>query len=35
MIKVCGKMPSKVRLEKKLGTSVDDRAIYYKILNFN
>ena len=34
MMKVCGKMLSKVRLEKILGTSVDERAIYYKILNF-
>ena len=34
MIKVCGKMPSEVRLEKNWGTSVDKRAIYYKILNF-
>ena len=34
MIKVCGKMPSKARLEKNWGTSVDERAIYYKILHF-
>ena len=30
MVKVCRKMPSKGRLEKKFGgTSVDERAIYY------
>ena len=33
-MKVCVKMPSEVRLEKKWGTSVDESAIYYKILNF-
>ena len=34
MMKVCGKMPRKVREEKNWGTSVDERVIYYKILNF-
>ena len=34
MIKVCGKMLSEVRLEKNWGTPVDERVIYYKILNF-
>ena len=34
MVKGCGKMPSKVRLEKNCGTSVDEKAIYYKILHF-
>ena len=29
-----GKMLSKARLEKNCGTSVTERAIYYKILNF-
>ena len=34
MMKVCGWMPSKMRLEKNWGTSVDERAIYCKILHF-
>ena len=34
MMEVCGQMLSEVRLEKNWGTSVDERAIYYKILNF-
>ena len=34
MVKVCGKMPSKVRLEKNWGTTVDERTIYYNIVNF-
>ena len=34
MMKACGKMLSKVRLEKNWGTSVNGRAIYYQILNF-
>ena len=34
MMKVCGKMPRKARLEKKWDRSVDEREIYYKILNF-
>ena len=34
MMKVCGEMPSKARLEKHWGTSVNERAINYKILNF-
>ena len=34
MMNVCRKMPSEVRLEKGWGTSVDERAIDYKILNF-
>ena len=33
--KAYGKMPNKVRLEKNWGTSVDEREIYYKILNFS
>ena len=33
-MKVCGKMASEARLEKNWGTSVDERAIYYKILIF-
>ena len=35
MMKVCGKMPSKVRLEKNWGTSVNERAIYCKILSLS
>ena len=31
---ICGKMLSKARLEKIGDTSVNERAIYYKILNF-
>ena len=34
MLKACGKMLSKARLEKNWGTSFDERAIYYKILHF-
>ena len=34
MLKVCGKMPSKARLEKNWDTSVDERAIYFNILHF-
>ena len=34
MMKVYGKMPSKVRLETNWGMSVDENPIDYKILNF-
>ena len=34
MMKVCGKMQIEARLEKNWGTIVDERAIYYKYLNF-
>ena len=34
MMKGCGKMPREARLEKNWGTSVDEKAIYYKILHF-
>ena len=34
MMKVCGKMLSKVRLEQNWGESVYKRAIYYKISHF-
>ena len=34
MMKVCGKMLSEARLEKNWVTSVNERAIYCKILNF-
>ena len=34
MMKVCGKTPSKARQGKNWGTSVNEKAIYYKILNF-
>ena len=33
-MKFCGKMLCKVRLEKIWGTSVNEREINYKILNF-
>ena len=33
-MKVSGKTLSEARLEKNWGTSVNERAIYYKILNF-
>ena len=32
--KICGKMPSEVTLEKNWGTSINEGAIYHKILNF-
>ena len=34
MMKVCGKILSEARLNKNWGTSVNERAIYYKIPNF-